>query len=87
MYEMGQSQVRGNEDMISVTRKSLLSGTVRTRELDITQEQVDDWKSGTLVQASFPNLNANDREFWMTGITPEEWDEAFPEENEEEPVA
>jgi hypothetical protein len=35
------------------------------------------WKSGMLIQEAFPTLNAEQREFLMTGITPDEWTRAF----------
>jgi len=31
-----------------------------------------------LIQVAFPNMNAEDREFLMTGITPAEWNKMFP---------
>jgi hypothetical protein len=38
-----------------------------------------------MVQVAFPNMNAEDREFLMTGITPAEWNEMFPKvESEDE---
>lgn len=43
----------------------------------MTQAQIDDWQSGTLIQNAMPHLNADDREFLMTGITPEEWEKTF----------
>ena len=33
--------------------------------------------SRPLVQNAFPDLSADDREFILTGITPEEWDQIF----------
>ncbi len=51
-----------------------------TREIDVSQSQLDAWKSGVLIQNAMPNLSADDREFLMTGITPEEWDEHFSDE-------
>jgi hypothetical protein len=65
-----------------VQRKSMLSGTLTGRELDITPEQILDYESGALLQHAFPNLNADDREFFKTGITEEEWDAAFGGEAE-----
>jgi hypothetical protein len=35
------------------------------------------WKEGALIQEAFPELNPEQREFLMTGITPSEWEEAF----------
>lgn len=65
--------------MLSITRKSQLSGITRTLELDITPQQAADYLNGALIQDAFPNLSADEREFIMTGITPEEWDAAFEE--------
>lgn len=38
------------------------------------------WESGAFVQDAFPGLTAEEREFLMTGMTPEEWAEIFGEE-------
>jgi hypothetical protein len=67
---------------MNITRKSQVSGIVRTLNLPITQEQLDNWHQGALVQNAFPNLTADQREFLMTGITAEEWDEMFAGEEE-----
>jgi hypothetical protein len=44
-------------------------------EIDVTEEQLDEWKYGILIQRAMPHLTPGEREFIMTGITPEE----FPE--------
>lgn len=62
-----------------ITRKSPFSGITRSMELPISQAQWDDWNSGTLIQKAMPHLDADQREFIMTGITQEEWDNAFGE--------
>lgn len=42
------------------------------------------WKiKGEMIQNAFPTLNASEREFIMTGITDEEWETMFGEENVE----
>lgn len=63
---------------MQVTRKSILSGIVRTLELPITGEQYIKWQSGGLIQDVMPDLSEDDREFLMTGIIKEEWDENVP---------
>lgn len=60
-----------------ITRKSPLSGKTNQREINVTEEQLAKWHEGTAIQHAMPNVSADDREFIMTGITPEEWDEAF----------
>ncbi len=51
-----------------------------SREIDVTQSQIDAWKGGVLIQNAMPNVSEDDREFLMTGITPEEWDTHFSDE-------
>jgi|ADurb_H2B_03_Slu_FD_contig_21_2767912_length_467_multi_5_in_0_out_0_1 hypothetical protein len=68
---------------MEITRKSMMSGIVRTRDLPITAEQLIAWERGVHAQDAFPNLSAGDREFIMTGITDEEWDTLKEPEDEE----
>ena len=68
--------------MKSITRKSPFSGKENTREINVTEQQLADWHSGMSIQLAMPNVSADDREFLMTGITPEEWAAQFPEEVE-----
>lgn len=61
-----------------ITKISQFSGKPHSMELPITQEQLERWTRGEdLIQRIFPNLTADQREFLMTGVTKEEWDEAF----------
>ncbi len=69
---------------MEITRKSMMSGIVRTRDLPITAAQLIAWEGGVHAQNAFPNLSAGDREFIMTGTTDEEWDAAFKEPEEED---
>ena len=62
---------------MQVTRKSILSGIERTREIEVTEEQLAAHKAGGLIQTVMPNLGPDDREFILSGITPEEWDSIF----------
>lgn len=59
-----------------ITRTSLFTGEIHVMDLNITQEQVENYARGALIQDAFPNLTATEREFYKTGITPEEWDDA-----------
>lgn len=49
----------------------------------IHARQWDDWQNGHLIQKAMPELTADEREFLLTGMTPEEWDAAFGEEDDE----
>lgn len=61
-----------------ITKRSPFSGKEHTRDiLGVTQERLDRWHGGEMIQNVFPELSADDREFMMTGITPEEWEESI----------
>ena len=62
---------------MKITKTSILSGITRTKEINVNQSQIDNWLSGMLIQNAMPNVPIDEREFIMTGITPEEWDSAF----------
>tara|TARA_R100001082_G_C4339068_1_gene149223 strand:- start:407 stop:637 length:231 start_codon:yes stop_codon:yes gene_type:complete len=69
------------ENLVRVVQVSPISGNINTMELPIRQGQIEYWQfSGELVQNVFPHLNADEREFLMTGITPEEWSTTFGKE-------
>jgi hypothetical protein len=38
--------------------------------------------SPELIQDFFPELTSDEREFLMTGVTPDEWNQMFPDEEE-----
>jgi hypothetical protein len=63
-----------------VERKSPFSGKFNTMEIDFETEDYIKWRKGMLIQNALPYLTASEREFLITGITPEEWDEQFGEE-------
>ena len=67
----------------SLTMTSMLSGKQRTRTFRATAEQWALLDKGVLIQNALPHLSNGDREFLMTGVTDEEWDEAFPEEDKD----
>lgn len=56
-----------------ITRTSILSGQTSERDIDCTEEQLDLFMAGIHVQLCFPHLSTDDREFILSGITPEEW--------------
>lgn len=62
---------------MQITRKSNLTGVVRTFDLAVTEAQLLAYAQGDLLQEAFANLTADEREFIKSGITQEEWDEVF----------
>lgn len=62
-----------------ITKVSLLTDKESTQDIPVTVDQIDRWRKGELIQNAMPNLTADQREFIMTGITKEEWDNAYGE--------
>ena len=73
----------GGATMI-VTRKNIFTGRSRSLDLDVTQEQLNRWNNGELIQKVFPHLSIDEREFLMTGIIGEEWNELMEDEVRDE---
>lgn len=63
---------------MKVTKRSGLTGIIHTREISISEEDYTNGllkiEGGMLIQDAFPQLNPGDREFLLTGCTPEEWE-------------
>jgi len=67
---------------MKIERVSLLSGKTSTREIDASPTKIANYllkRDTRFIQDIFPELSKDDREFLMTGITPEEWKEMIDE--------
>ena len=72
------------ENKVVVHKKSMVSGRLNSMLLPTTQGKIEYWiESGKLIQDVMPDLNDNQREFLMSGITPREWNDMFGEEDDE----
>jgi hypothetical protein len=70
--------------LMAITRTSLWSGIERTQELPITPAQLAAWQGGMVIQTAMPQLTASEREFVISGMTNEEWQEMSTVEEPEE---
>lgn len=62
-----------------ITRKSIISGIERTKEINVTEEELSRITNGEHIQNVVPHLSPSDREFIMTGITDQEWEDNLPD--------
>ncbi len=69
---------------MKITKTSQITGKTHTREIPVTEAQLQAWQSGQLIQVAMPNVSAEDREFLITGITPEEWNEMMKDDEDED---
>lgn len=66
---------------MNIIKTSQISGKKSNMDIDITKEQLfrvqNRLNRNELIQNIVPNLSMDEREFLMTGITPEEWTNVF----------
>ena len=70
----GSEKYLGN-GLMEVKRTSSFTGREHLRLIAIVPEQLMAWRHGKPIQEAMPNISPDDREFLMTGATPEEWNE------------
>ena len=69
------------------TRVSELTGKVNSMKIHADKHRVREWRSTPLserphIQNAFPELDDDEREFLLSGITPDEWDSLLPKEED-----
>ena len=63
-----------------ISRVSPVTGQLNCRDIDVTTNQIEAWENGALIQDVMPHITPEDREFILSGCTPEDFDTLFPEE-------
>lgn len=70
------------ENGIWYERICVMDGKTYRHELPITpelfQQGLDQMRRGVIIQEAFPMLAPQDREFILSGITPQRWNKLFP---------
>lgn len=73
--------IMATETGCRVTRKRGFGPDTRTMDLPVSAVRVAGWVQqgfgGPTIQDLFPELDADQREFLMSGNTPEDWKEMF----------
>lgn len=64
-----------------IVRKSPVTGKMNYRIIDITEAQYLAWENGELIQSAMPEISSDDREFIVSGCTPEDFDSLITEED------
>lgn len=58
-------------------RMSPFSGKINQMKINLNWEDHEAWRNGQTIQSAMPYLTADEREFLMTGVTPQEWEDTF----------
>ena len=65
------------KERATVRRLSPLNGKCVEMIMEIDPIDYQKWVDGALIQDALPYLTADEREFLMTGITPDQWKRMF----------
>lgn len=69
------------ENIMIVTRKSVITGKTRTRDIPVKPKDLELYTAGAGSACDILHyLSSEDREFLMCGITNNEWKQAFSKE-------
>lgn len=55
-----------------------------SQEINVTEQQLDQWRGGRNIQDVMRHLTDDEREFIMTGIMPDSWEEIFKGQEDED---
>ena len=61
----------------------MFTGVYRELDLPVTEDQLNRWLNGEKIQVAMPHLTPDQREYIMTGVTAEEWNNVFGKKEEQ----
>ena len=70
---------------MKIMRVSPVTGVTNYMEINVTEEQLDEWRGGALIQNVLPHLSEDEREFLITGCTPDDWKNLFGDDSGRKP--
>ena len=62
---------------MKILRTSNFTGKENCMDLNVSKAQIEAWQNGEIIQNVMPNLSRDEREFLISGSTPEEWQSIF----------
>lgn len=62
---------------MKITKFSFISQQYNTMDLPVTEDELRRHSMGEHAQNVWPNMPPEQREFLISGITPQEWEETF----------
>jgi hypothetical protein len=61
----------------TLQKTSPITGKINTMSMLLDLSDFCDWQKGKLIQDAMPYLSAEEREFLISGIHPDEWNALF----------
>lgn len=66
----------------TITFTGVCVKTGKPYSVTVLQSQLKEYLDGKSIQKAFPNTSADDREFMISGYSPEGWNQLFPPEED-----
>lgn len=76
--DAGKPVYQKSEQRVNLSGPCLVTG--KTCSVRVSREAFDRWNRGELIQNAMPELSADEREFLISGYSPEGWRQAFGDE-------
>jgi hypothetical protein len=67
-------------ETMTITKRCVQTG--KNYSVTVDDDAFFRWVNGELAQRAFPNMNPADREFLISGISPEGWQQIFGDKEE-----
>jgi len=71
-------KVTYDSDNVTVSGKCVF--TKKPYSVKVPRNEYDKWLDGELIQRAMPSVSADDREFLISGVSPEGWKQTFGSE-------
>jgi hypothetical protein len=59
-------------------------GETEIHSVKVTAAALNKYRQGSTIQAAFPDLSVDDREFLMSGMSPKKWNDTFAMEDDDD---
>lgn len=74
-YSRTVQETFNGDDTVTVTGRCIV--TQKEHSVTVPAKGYYDWREGRLIQDAMPNVSSDDREFLISGTSPEGWDTMF----------
>lgn len=78
----GQTVEQDPKNTDNVLIKGKCQVTKKDHSVSVPKQGFYGWKAGQLIQQALPTVSSDDREFLVSGTSPEGWAQLFPPEEE-----
>jgi hypothetical protein len=76
------SHRRNGVDYLTISGNCIVTG--KLYKVEVEESAYERWNAGAFIQDAMPHLSEGDREFLISGTSPEGWDELFKYDDDDD---